>query len=290
MDWHRLSLRVLRSDVARVEALLGLAGAGSIDLADAEDSPLLEPAPGETPLWPEVVVSALFAAEPDLDAARALLAASVPDARIEVAPLEANWQEAGRRSAPQRRFGRRLWLVPAESYGPDPAGAVVKLRMGFAFGTGEHPTTALCLEWLDAHAPADADVLDYGCGSGVLGLAALALGAKRVSAVDNDPQALVAARANAELNGVGERLTVLAPEDLPDAKVDLVLANILARPLLELRRSLTERVRPGGRIVLSGLLETQAAELLAAYGRDFDELDVAEREGWARIAGRRRAA
>jgi ribosomal protein L11 methyltransferase len=288
---QQLTLHVLRADVAGVEALLELAGAETIALADAQDSPVLEPPPGETPLWPETVVTALFPATMNVDALAAMLAKSMAGARIHTTPVDdEEWRAAAAREVPARRFGRRLWLLPADSQEPPRSGVIVRLRMGFAFGTGEHPTTALCLDWLDAHPPRGEEVVDYGCGSGVLALAALALGAKRAWAVDNDPQARVAAAANTSLNGAADRLEVFAPETLPERfEVDLVLANILARPLLELRAYFAARVRPGGHIVLSGVLEAQCDELLEAYGAELDELEVGARDGWVRIAGRRRA-
>jgi ribosomal protein L11 methyltransferase len=286
----QLALRVPGAEVARIEALLELAGAEAVALADAADSPVLEPPPGETPLWPEVVVTALFPATIDVDALAAVLAESLPGTPIESRSIdEEAWRAAAARTVPPRRFGQRLWLLPDDSQETPPPGAVVRRRMGFAFGTGEHPTTALCLEWLDANPPRGDEVLDYGSGSGVLALAALALGAKRAWAVDNDPQACTASAANAALNDARDRMQVFAPDALPEhLEVDLVLANILAGPLLGLRAYFASRLRPGGRIVLSGVLEAQCDELLEAYGAQFDAFEVETRDGWARIAARRR--
>jgi ribosomal protein L11 methyltransferase len=160
--------------------------------------------------------------------------------------------------------------------------------MGLAFGTGEHATTALCLEWLERHVASGMTVLDYGCGSGILALAALALGARFAYAVDTDPQALTATRANAALNGAAERLFVDAPEKLPAVVVDMLVANILAGPLIELAPTFAERVVPGGMVVLSGILESQAARVAAAYAPHLENVDQAAREGWVRLAGRRR--
>jgi ribosomal protein L11 methyltransferase len=290
VSWRQLIVRVPADRVAGVEALLRLAGAEAITLSDAADSPMLEPPPGETPLWPDVDVHALFPGDVDADALESLLAASLPaGVRIESAELsDDDWQRAAQRAAPPRRFGKKLWLVPAESDTPGPDGTAVRLRMGLAFGTGEHPTTAACLEWLDAHPPSGAEVLDYGCGSGVLALASLALGARYAWAVDNDPQALTATASNAALNAASERLWIGAPEALPCIEVDLVVANILARPLLERRAYFARCLRPGGRIVLSGVLEAQSRELLDAYVAEFEALEVASRGGWVRITGRRR--
>jgi ribosomal protein L11 methyltransferase len=161
--------------------------------------------------------------------------------------------------------------------------------MGLAFGTGEHPTTALCLEWLDAALEPDATVLDYGCGSGVLAIAALALGADRAWAVDNDEQALTATRDNARLNGCETRLDVGAPESLPPLRFDVVLANILAGPLVALAAEFARIVVPGGAVVLSGILTRQAPNVVAAYEPWFEQIATHERDGWTRIDGLRRS-
>lgn len=271
--------------MARLETLLTLAGAASLVLEDAADVPLYEPAPGETPLWPMVVVRALFPAETDLQRVAAWLMreldltdgfviSEVPDLDPKTAPGAA---------FQARRFGARIWLVPADQ--PVPAGAevVVRLYQGLAFGTGEHPTTALCLEWLDAQLPGAARVLDFGCGSGVLAIAAHALGATLVFAVDNDPQALTATRRNAELNGCGHALWIGDASSLPRERVDVVIANILAGPLIELADDFADRLGPGGIAVLSGVLANQRREVEAAYARRFEIRDVTERDGWLRF-------
>jgi ribosomal protein L11 methyltransferase len=162
--------------------------------------------------------------------------------------------------------------------------------MGLAFGTGEHATTAQCLEWLERHVANGITVLDYGCGSGILALAALALGARFAYAVDNDPQAVTAAQANAALNGAADRLFVGEPAALPAVRVDVLVANILAGPLVELAPMFAERVVPGGMLVLSGILEAQAARVAAAYTADFSDVSQAARDGWVRLAARRKAS
>jgi ribosomal protein L11 methyltransferase len=288
---RRLTLRSAAADVAQVEALLELAGATSLSLRDAADDPILEPAPNETPLWPDVEIHALFPTSTDLDAVRALLERSCPSAHAFAMGSLADdeWRAAAQRGIPARRFGKRLWLKPADD--PNvPAGVVsVQLHMGLAFGTGEHPTTALCLEWLDAALRPGATVLDYGCGSGVLAIAALALGATRAWAVDNDEQALIATRDNARLNGCEARIEICAPESLPALRVDVVLANILARPLVSLAPEFACVVVPGGWVVLSGILARQAATVAAAYEPWFEQIAMHERDGWTRIDARRRS-
>lgn len=287
----RLTLRVAAADVPSAEALLELAGAASLSLADAADDPILEPGPNETPLWPAVQINALFPESADFAAIRTLLEHSCASAHaFELVTLDEDaWRAAAQRGIPARRFGSRLWLAPADDANI-PNGLVgVRLHMGLAFGTGEHATTALCLEWLDAHFARGAAVLDYGCGSGVLALAGLALGASRAWAVDNDSQALTATRANARLNDCEARLFVGTPESLPPLRVDVVLANILASPLVSLAATFAHQLAPGGHVVLSGILARQAADVAAAYEPWFECLSDTERDGWIRLDATRRA-
>jgi ribosomal protein L11 methyltransferase len=187
-----------------------------------------------------------------------------------------------------RPVGARLWLAPADDERAPGDRVVLRLHMGLAFGTGAHPTTALCLEWLEGHVTRGNAVLDYGCGSGILALAALVLGAARAYAVDNDEQALTATRANATLNGVGDRLVVAAPAALPALQVDVLAANILARPLVDLAPRLVQLVKPAGWLVLSGILAAQAPEVAAAYAPYCGDVEHSERGGWVRLAARRK--
>jgi ribosomal protein L11 methyltransferase len=290
LSYRRLTVRVAAADVAQAEALLDLAGAASLSLRDAGDDPILEPAPDETPLWPDVAIDALFSPSTDLVGVRALLEQSCASAHAFATGSfdDDEWRAAARRGIPARGFGKRLWLAPADD--PNvPDGLVgFKLHMGLAFGTGEHPTTALCLEWLDAALESGATVLDYGCGSGVLAIAALALGAARAWAVDNDEQALIATRDNARLNDCEARMGICAPESLPPLRVDVMLANILAGPLVSLAPELSRAVVPGGSVVLSGILARQAPTVAAAYEPWFEHIAMRERDGWTRIDGRRR--
>ncbi len=280
-----LTLRASAIVVPRAEALLELAGAESVSLHDAADDPVLEPEPNTAPLWPNVELRALFPAGADLGALRALLAGSCAAVGIAVSVLDdEDWRAGIEQRFAARPIGRRLWLAPAADAAVPQGRAAVRLHMGFAFGTGEHPTTALCLDWLDAHTTPGATVLDYGCGSGILALAALALGAGAAWATDNDPQALLAARRNAVLNGAAERLHVCAPEDLHAPAVDVLVANILARPLIELAPTLAPRVRPGGRLVLAGILARQADDVATAYAPHFVGFEQAAHDGWVRLA------
>lgn len=291
MSRQRLRFLAAAADVQRAEALLTLAGAESISLHDAADDPVLEPEPGTAPLWPSVELRALFPEHADLGTLRALLTDSCGAADVAVTKLDDDdWRAGIEQRFAARPIGNRLWLAPAKHRAGPPDRAAVRLHMGYAFGTGEHPTTALCLDWLDAHVTPGQTVLDYGCGSGILALAALALGARAAWATDNDPQALLATRANAVLNGVTERLTVGAPEDLRAPAVDVLVANILARPLIELAPQLAARARPGGHLVLAGILERQADDVTAAYTPYFVGFERAEEDGWVRLAAVRNAS
>jgi ribosomal protein L11 methyltransferase len=271
------------------EALIE-AGACAVTLEDAADEPLYEPPPGAMPLWTRTRVVGLFPADADLAAVRADVHAVLGDAPPgwQVEPLqERDWERAWLDGFRPMRFGHRLWVCPSEYPVPDPAAVTVRLDPGLAFGTGTHATTALCLEWLDGAALQGAEVIDYGCGSGILGIAALKLGARQVWAVDNDPQALLATRDNAARNGVADRVSALAPDALPPLHADVLLANILAGPLIALAPRFAELVRPGGRVALSGILEAQTEEVARAYRRWFAVGAALAREGWVRIVGTR---
>ncbi|MGA2344108.1 MAG: 50S ribosomal protein L11 methyltransferase, partial [Steroidobacteraceae bacterium] len=252
---------------------------------------VLEPKPGEILLWSETVVRALF--DESHDAAQSLgrLADRLGPHITACASIHAvenqDWERAWLADWKPMRFGGRLWVVPTEGDPPQDSNAVVvRLDPGLAFGTGTHPTTALCLQFLDAFSLAGRSVIDYGCGSGILGIAALKLGASRVVAVDLDSQALLATRENAVRNAVSSRLqTQAVPATLGPA--DLVLANILAQPLIELAPILTAACRIGGDLILSGLLRTQVYAVRAAYGSAFDMVQVVGRDDWSCIHARR---
>lgn len=289
--WTQLTLSAADADPQVLADFFDALGALSVTLQDAADQPLFEPPPGATPLWSQVRVTALFEAGADLARIRAQLAerfGAACAARLQAEPLDdRDWVRAWMDGYAPMRFGERLWIVPTGFEAPDPGGVNLLLDPGLAFGTGTHPTTALCLEWLDAHPPVDQCVIDYGCGSGILGIAALKLGAREVWAVDNDPQALTATRDNAERNGVLGRVRTVLPGDLPEVPADLLLANILANPLIELAPRFAALVRTGGGLVLSGILADQAADVAAAYHAAFALAPPAQREDWVRLDGRR---
>jgi ribosomal protein L11 methyltransferase len=293
MGW--LSIR-LHSAAARVEALCDLldaAGAVAVTLEGGSGGEVLEPAPGEMPLWPVADVDALFDLDCDVAALKERLAAAAlhdADVPLEVRFVEdADWSRTWRDFAQAYCFGQRLWVVPRDASAPAAGGVVLRLDPGLAFGTGSHPTTALCLEWLATRMPSGIDVVDYGAGSGILGIAAILLGARRVVAIDHDPQARLATRDNATYNGVPtaqlEVMDVAAP--IP-GHCDLVIANILAGPLIALAPRLTALLKPGGTLVLSGVLDRQLDDVLASYpGLEFGEPCL--REAWAMVEGTKRS-
>ncbi|WJW75191.1 50S ribosomal protein L11 methyltransferase [Thiohalobacter sp. IOR34] len=293
MPWIQLSLEAGDRDPDALSDLFAELGALSVTLEDAADQPLLEPAPGTTPLWSRTRVVALFPDSADTALLRGQLAERCGEAlaaRIEQTTLDdRDWVRAWMDGFEPMRFGRRLWVCPSNVEPPEPDAVNLLLDPGLAFGSGTHPTTALCLEWLDAHPPRGLAVLDYGCGSGILAIAALKLGAARAVGVDLDPQALIASRDNAARNGLEGHVDARLPAELPaDEPFDLVLANILANPLIDLAAHLAGHLRPGGRLVLSGILAEQAAEVAEAYAPWFEMASPVAQDGWVRLEGRRR--
>jgi ribosomal protein L11 methyltransferase len=290
MAWLQLRVRSKHPEFA--EEILLAHGAGAVSFIDAVDEPVLEPAPGETRLWNDTVTLGLFAEDAELATISAGLRELLPDgadAEISHELVEdRDWVRVWLKDCPPLKFGDRLWVVPHEKIGEVTQTDAVILRLdpGLAFGTGTHPTTALCLEWLTQQGLRGKTVLDYGCGSGVLAIAALLLGAERAVCVDIDPQALQATRDNAETNGVGARVTPLLPADFVPFAADIVVANILANPLIRLAPLLASSIASGGRIALAGLLDRQADEVRSAYAPWFDLDTDVSREQWTRISAR----
>jgi ribosomal protein L11 methyltransferase len=298
MTFYEIEFPLADLSSEAVESALLEVGASSITLVDRGDEPVLEPKPGEIRLWSDTLVRGLFQESPGgaaLDAARNLdrlagvlgphITRTARVRRVE----DKDWERVWLADWKSMRFGRRLWVCPTSAELPDdPEAVVVRLDPGLAFGTGTHPTTALCLQILDSLPVMGRSVIDYGCGSGILGIAALKLGAAHVWAVDLDPQALLATRDNAARNGVSSRIDVQGIEDsLRPAYC--VMANILAGPLIELAPTLTRACEPGGYLLLSGLLKTQAYAVKAAYSAAFDIVQVVERDDWCCIYARRGA-
>ncbi|MGB9669765.1 MAG: 50S ribosomal protein L11 methyltransferase [Halothiobacillaceae bacterium] len=290
MPWHQITLTTPRDQAEALEDTLLELGAVSVTLQDAADVPVLEPLPGETPLWPEVNVVGLFEDEADTGQVDQALSARGIQGGAWALVEDQDWERAWMDQFQPLRFGEKLWIVPSWIEAPEAQAVNILLDPGLAFGTGTHPTTALCLEWLDGADLQGKTVLDYGCGSGILAIAALKLGAASAWGIDIDPQALTATRDNAARNGIEARhLHTGLPGALPkDAQFDVLLANILMGPLVELAPTLTHHMRPGGQLVLSGLLAEQAKGVIAAYAADFDFDPPALKDGWARLTARRR--
>lgn len=293
MPWLQVRLAITPEQAGELEDQLLSLGAVSVTFMDAEDQPIFEPDLGTTPLWSHTHLLALFEADTDADALiqhlTLLRGGALPEHQIECIE-DQDWERSWMDNFQPMRFGRRLWIVPSWHGAPDPAAVNLLLDPGLAFGTGTHPTTALCLEWLDGQDLNDQHVIDFGCGSGILGIAALLLGAARTVGTDIDVQALEASRDNAERNGIAaDRFPLYLPEDMPAEPADVVVANILAGPLVELAPTITALVRTGGRLALSGILAEQAESVRAAYASAFDLAPTTEKDGWVRIDGTRRA-
>jgi ribosomal protein L11 methyltransferase len=292
MPWLKLKLRADRTHAEALGEALEEAGAISVSLEDAADEPLLELAWEAAPTWTEMFVTALFPANTDVDALldRLKTAGKVSEPvnyECDAVP-DQDWERIWMDRWQPMQVGRRLWIVPSWHTPPDPQAVNVVLDPGLAFGTGTHPTTALCLEWLAEQSLSGKCVIDIGCGSGILAVAALKLGAARAIATDIDARALAVTRENAERNGVAERLEALLPEELADSvQADVVIANILAGALVELAPMITGHTLPGGQLALSGIMVHQGDEVRAAYDPAF-ELTLRTRDEWALLAGRRR--
>jgi ribosomal protein L11 methyltransferase len=299
MPFLELTLTVRAEHQPRTEEALDDLGALSITLRDADaetpdEQAIFEPGVGELPLWPTLTLSALFDADSDrrglIEALGELLPWLEPEQLGFQEIADEDWERAWMDQFKPMPFGRRLWIYPWNIEPPGGGDAVVvRLDPGLAFGSGTHPTTALCLEWLDGLDLAGKSVTDYGCGSGILAIAALKLGAARATGVDNDPQALTASADNAERNGVADRLALFLPEDHVVEPADVFVANILAGPLGELAPTFAAATKPGAPFAISGILDGQQEELLQRYGGWFEGLRVDLREDWVRISGRRRS-
>ena len=296
MPWLQLTLHTHHDMANKIsDHLSEQMGAVSVTLQDAADEPLLEPQPGETPLWQAVIVTALFdMAQHPLRIQQALQQAfdqkHIRDIQYEEL-ADQDWERAWLKHFQPMQFGQRLWICPSKHTPPEPEAVNIMLDPGLAFGTGTHPTTALCLTWLDQSVKTDDTLIDYGCGSGILAIAGLKLGCSQAVAVDNDPQALIATQSNAGNNHIAaDKLDILPSEAFlatPRQKFDLVVANILAKPLIALAPHLSKLLKPGGRLALSGILEEQVAEVEIAYQRCGIEIDERQQqEQWCLLTGR----
>lgn len=296
MSWLEVTVEVDEKRAMGYGEQLESIGALAISFFDAQDQPLLEPAPGTTPLWNKVKIVGLFAQDTDKSTLQKKLKETFPTLTFQMADLvEQEWTRTWLDHFKPMQFGERLWVAPveeAQAIAEQENAVVLKLDPGLAFGTGTHQTTALCLEWLDAHPPVNHQVIDYGCGSGILGIAALLLGAQKVWAIDYDPQALMSTQENALRNDIPEEnLIRLLPSDLesnPLPTAQLVLANILAEPLIELAPAISQCCAKGGYVVLSGLLTSQAEAVKAAYLPWFTMDEMVVKEDWVLLAGVRK--
>ncbi|BDX19145.1 MAG: 50S ribosomal protein L11 methyltransferase [Pseudomonadota bacterium] len=292
MSWLQLRLAITPEQAPTLEDQLLELGAVSVTFMDAEDQPIFEPDLGTTPLWSNTHLLALFEADTDPEALlqhlRLLWQAELPPHELEKIE-DQDWERSWMDNFHPMRFGERLWIVPSWHAAPEPDAVNLLLDPGLAFGTGTHPTTSLCLQWLDAQQLQGKTLIDFGCGSGILAIAGLLLGAEHAVGTDIDIQALEASRDNAQRNQVADnRFDLYLPEQMPDTPADVLVANILAGPLVSLAPRLASLVKPGGLLALSGILAEQTDEILQAYRDDFELDPVANQEGWIRVSGRRR--
>ena len=297
MKWLQIHITVDQAQVDFTETLLNSLGAVSVTLDDAENQDLLEPLPGETPLWNNVIVTGIYAQEDDenidVDALLTFITAQLPEAPIRHEFLEDQaWERTWMDAYEPIKIAEKYWIVPEWMQAPEADAVNIKLDPGLAFGTGNHASTFLCLQWLGKTDVKDKVVIDYGCGSGILGVAALLLGAKKVYATDIDPQAVLATQQNAELNGVLDNLFVGLPDEfnetLKNQQADVFVANILAGPLMMLAPQFATLVKPEGEFALAGVIDEQVADVSSVYEEFFDILDVEKRdEYWCRISGKR---
>lgn len=286
MPWQELSIPVNKNSVEALSDLLTEQGALSVTFQDDGDQPVFEPELGETAVWKETKVTGLFDEKADLTAFCAQLEKDFDTTSVISILEDQIWERSWLEHFKPMKFGERLWICPSEQDVSEEGAIVIKLDPGLAFGTGTHPTTALCLKWLGEIDLAGKRVIDYGCGSGVLAVAALLLGAEEAVAVDIDPQALLATQDNAEKNGVLSRIHCYLPEQFTPQKADIVLANILAEPLIELSDLISGLVAPGGQLALSGILKEQVPSVEAAYSDKLALAPAVLEEEWARITGR----
>ncbi len=293
MPWLQVRVNTHRQDAEAVEDALLAAGAVSVTLQDNADQPILEPALGETPLWDDTAISALFDAKVDTDlaslAASQALGKALPPHRWELLE-DKDWEREWMNNYQPIHCGGELWICPSWKEAPEPDATNLLLDPGLAFGTGTHPTTFMCLQWLSEQAPfSGQSFVDYGCGSGILGIAALLLGGNQVTGTDIDPQALLATHDNADRNTIDRaRFPVYLPQDCPEIQVDITLANILAGPLAELAPALNGLTKPGGKLCLSGILDSQAETVMAAYQPWFDFDPIRQQQEWVCLTATKR--
>ncbi|MDN3716142.1 50S ribosomal protein L11 methyltransferase [Vibrio breoganii] len=293
MPWIQIKLNATDKNAEQIsDMLMEQTGALSVTFLDAKDTPVFEPLPGETRLWGETDILALYDAEADTQWILGQIASSnllEQGFAHKVEQLEdKDWEREWMDNFHPMKFGERLWVCPSWRDIPEPDAINVMLDPGLAFGTGTHPTTSLCLEWLEGLDLEGKTVIDFGCGSGILAIAAIKLGAKKVVGIDIDPQAIIASKDNAERNGVKDQLEVFLPQDQPENLIaDVVVANILAGPLRDLSGVIKSLVKDEGELAMSGVLDTQAEDVANYYRDQFDIAPIAEMQEWCRISGKK---
>ncbi|MDD1644631.1 MAG: 50S ribosomal protein L11 methyltransferase [Methylococcaceae bacterium] len=292
MAWHQISVITNENTAPKLADFLSNLGAVSVTYMDAEDEPVYEPAIGETKIWSNTQVIALYEldVDPELIKNRVFQQFKNDDLHNwlheEVADQE--WERAWMEYYKPMKFAGKLWVCPTDQEQSEPGTVCLTLDPGLAFGTGTHPTTALCLEWLASHDLTGKTVIDYGCGSGILAVAAILLGAKIAHAVDIDPQALTATQSNALKNNVQDKIKCYLPEQFEPFQADIVLANILAKPLIDMSEQISALLVSGGQLVLSGILYEQAESVISAYQQNISFNPLVQLEDWIRLDGIKR--
>ena len=292
--WQQLKIQLHSEDTSSFEQILFDSDAISISYLDAEDQPVFQEEPGSTPLWDNTFLLCLFNTKTDLGSLLNKLRCNTKVLNNKSLNIELiedqDWERSWMKDFEPIQFGEKLWICPSWLSPPEPNAVNIKLDPGLAFGTGNHATTSLCLRWLDQADVRGSEVIDYGCGSGVLSIASALLGAVKVHSVDNDPQAISATIDNSRRNKVpGDVLTTYLPEAVPPVHADILIANILERPLIDLSEKFAELVKKGGYITLSGLLEEQIPSLLSCYDRWFDMEAPQVEQGWVLLCGTRKS-
>ncbi len=292
MSWHQLSVITDKKTAPEVSDFFSELGAVSVTYMDAEDQPVYEPPPGETKIWRLTKVIALFELDTEPELVKTVLFSQFRDDLLEnwfhEVLQDQAWERTWMEHYQPMKFGASLWVCPTGQEKSESGTVCMTLDPGLAFGTGTHPTTSLCLEWLADHDLTNKVVIDYGCGSGILAVAALLLGAKQAHAIDIDPQAITATLANAEKNSVVDRIKCYLPGQFPGLKADIVIANILAKPLCELSEQISELVKADGELILSGILNEQTELVMTAYKHYNIDIQTPKiQEDWCRLDGKK---
>ena len=292
MDWQQISFEVQKSEVDLIsEVLVGL-GSLSITFKDAQDNDIYEPPVGTMPLWEKVTVAALFSSEMSKDSVEKTIL-EICDINISDATSlkDKVWEKECQKDFPAMQFGKKLWVCPSWDIKPELSTGAIVIEMdpGLAFGTGTHQTTSLCLEYLDENPPVNLDVIDFGCGTGILAIAAAKLKAKSVLAIDNDPQAVIASHENANKNHCNDVINTIHSMDQDNSsRCDLLIANILANPIIELEPLFSEFLKSNGTILLSGIIKDQVKEVVSCYSQNFTDIKLANKDEWYRISATRK--